>query len=55
MMDLIVVIQCIQSGTDEPTSMTIITVLIVELVHVAENHVLLFVTEITNPTEPGFA
>ena len=55
MMDFVMIIKSIQGWTDCAASLTIKTVLVVQLIHVAEDIVFLFVTKITNATEPGLA
>ena len=55
MMDFVMIIKSIQGWTDCAASLTIKTVPIVQLIHVAEDIVFLFVTKITNATEPGLA
>ena len=55
MMDFVMIIKSIQGWTDCAASLTTKTVPIVQLIHVAEDIVFLFVTKITNATEPGLA
>ena len=55
MMDFVMIIKSIQGWTYCAASLTTKTVSIVQLIHVAEDIVFLFVTKITNTTEPGLA
>ena len=55
MMDFVMIIKSIQGWTYCTANLTTKTVTIVQLINVAEDIVFLFVTKITNATEPGLA